>query len=109
MFIVEGNSISILTAERLVLNYTYASHATKTSYLNSLISRTNCKLIDTRKTTPPKSKTRKNGKVKIGGGINHRFGLFDMIMIKDNHIDFAGGVDMAIQKTKKYLKRKIKI
>ena len=109
VFIVEGNSISILTAERLVLNCMQhmSAIATKTAYLNSLISRTNCKLIDTRKTTPLNRKIEKWA-VKIGGGINHRFGLFDMIMIKDNHIDFSGGVDIAIQKTKKYLQEKNK-
>ena len=108
-FIVEGNSIAILTSERLVLNCMQhmSAIATKTAYLNSLISRTNCKLIDTRKTTPLNRKIEKWA-VKIGGGINHRFGLFDMIMIKDNHIDFAGGVDIAIQKTKKYLQEKNK-
>ena len=109
VFIVEGNSIAILTAERLVLNCIQhmSAIATKTAYLNSLISETNCKLIDTRKTTPLNRKIEKWA-VKIGGGINHRFGLFDMIMIKDNHIDFAGGVDIAIQKTKKYLQEKNK-
>ena len=109
VFIVEGNSIAILTAERLVLNCMQhmSAIATKTAYLNSLISRTNCKLIDTRKTTPLNRKIEKWA-VKIGGGINHRFGLFDMIMIKDNHIDFSGGVDIAIQKTKKYLQEKNK-
>ena len=109
VFIVEGNSIAILTAERLVLNFMQhmSAIATKTAYLNSLISETNCKLIDTRKTTPLNRKIEKWA-VKIGGGINHRFGLFDMIMIKDNHIDFAGGVDIAIQKTKKYLQEKNK-
>ena len=76
--------------------------ATKTSYLNSLIRTTNCKLLDTRKTTPLNRKLEKWA-VKIGGGLNHRFGLFDMIMIKDNHIDFAGGIEKAIYKTKQYL------
>ena len=104
-FIVEGNSISILTAERLVLNcmQRMSAIATKTSYLNSLISTTNCKLLDTRKTTPLNRKLEKWA-VRIGGGVNHRFGLYDMIMIKDNHIDFAGGISQAIQKTKQYLK-----
>ena len=103
-FLVEGNSISILTAERLVLNCMQhmSAIATKTTYLNSLISDTNCKLLDTRKTTPLNRKLEKWA-VKIGGGSNHRFGLYDMIMIKDNHIDFAGGITKAIQKTKKYL------
>ena len=108
-FIVEGNSVSILTAERLVLNCMQhmSAIATKTSYLNSLISGTNCKLLDTRKTTPLNRKLEKWA-VKIGGGVNHRFGLYDMIMIKDNHIDFAGGISKAIRKTKQYLKDKNK-
>jgi len=108
-FIVEGNSISILTAERLALNcmQQMSAIATKTTYLNSLISSTNCKLLDTRKTTPLNRKLEKWA-VKIGGGLNHRFGLFDMIMIKDNHIDFAGGITKAIQKTKQYLKNRNK-
>ena len=103
-FIVEGNSISILTAERLVLNCMQhmSAIATKTNYLNSLISNTKTKLLDTRKTTPLNRKLEKWA-VKIGGGVNHRFGLFDMIMIKDNHIDFAGGITTAIHKTKQYL------
>jgi len=103
-FIVEGESISILTAERLVLNCMQhmSAIATKTNYLNSLISDTNTKLLDTRKTTPLNRKLEKWA-VKIGGGVNHRFGLFDMIMIKDNHIDFAGGITAAIHKTKQYL------
>ena len=104
-FIVTGNSISILTAERLALNCMQhmSAIATKTTYLNSLISDTNCKLLDTRKTNPLNRKLEKWA-VKIGGGMNHRFGLYDMIMIKDNHIDFAGGITAAIQKTKQYLK-----
>jgi nicotinate-nucleotide pyrophosphorylase (carboxylating) len=108
-FIVEGNSMSILTAERLALNcmQQMSAIATKTTYLNSLISSTNCKLLDTRKTTPLNRKLEKWA-VKIGGGLNHRFGLFDMIMIKDNHIDFAGGITKAIQKTKQYLKNRNK-
>ena len=103
-FIIEGNSIAILTAERLVLNCMQhmSAIATKTNYLNSLISDTECKLLDTRKTTPLNRKIEKWA-VRIGGGINHRFGLYDMIMIKDNHIDFAGGISQAINKTKKYL------
>ena len=108
-FVVEGNSISILTAERFLLNCMQhmSAIATKTNYLNSLISDTNTKLLDTRKTTPLNRKLEKLA-VKIGGGVNHRFGLFDMIMIKDNHIDFAGGITAAIQKTKKYLTKKNK-
>ncbi len=103
-FTVKGNAISILTAERLVLNCMQhmSAIATKTTYLNSLISDTKCKLLDTRKTTPL-NRTIEKWAVKIGGGFNHRNGLYDMIMIKDNHIDFAGGIQQAIQKTKKYL------
>ena len=103
-FIIKGSSISILTGERLVLNCMQhmSAIATKTAYLNTLISGTKCKLLDTRKTTPL-NRTIEKWAVKIGGGGNHRFGLYDMIMIKDNHIDFAGGIAKAIQKTKKYL------
>jgi nicotinate-nucleotide pyrophosphorylase (carboxylating) len=103
-FIVKGNSISILKAERLVLNcmQNMSAISTKTSYLNSLISDTKCKLLDTRKTTPLNRIIQKWA-VRIGGGFNHRYGLYDMIMIKDNHIDFAGGISQAINKTKKYI------
>jgi len=103
-FIVKGSSISILTGERLALNCMQhmSAIATKTAYLNTLIAGTNCKLLDTRKTTPL-NRTIEKWAVKIGGGENHRFGLYDMIMIKDNHIDFAGGIANAIQKTKTYL------
>lgn len=103
-FIVKGSSISILTGERLALNCMQhmSAIATKTAYLNSLISDTDCKLLDTRKTTPL-NRIIEKWAVKIGGGVNHRFGLYDMIMIKDNHIDFAGGIANAIQKTKTYL------
>jgi len=104
-FIVKGSSISILTGERLALNCMQhmSAIATKTAYLNTLLSGTNCKLLDTRKTTPL-NRTIEKWAVKIGGGINHRFGLYDMIMIKDNHIDFAGGIANAIRKTKQYLR-----
>jgi len=103
-FVVKGSSISILTGERLVLNCMQhmSAIATKTAYLNTLIADTNCKLLDTRKTTPL-NRTIEKWAVKIGGGVNHRFGLYDMIMIKDNHIDFSGGISNAIQKTKTYL------
>ena len=108
-FIVEGNSISILKAERVTLNCMQhmSGIATKTAYLNSLICNTNCKLLDTRKTTPL-NRIIEKWAVKIGGGINHRFGLYDMIMIKDNHIDFAGGISQAIKQTKKYITEKNK-
>ena len=103
-FIVQGDAISILTAERLVLNcmQNMSAIATKTNYLNSLISDTNCKLLDTRKTTPL-NRIIEKWAVRIGGGYNHRFGLYDMIMIKDNHIDFCNGITNAIKKTKTYL------
>ena len=103
-FIAQGNSISILTAERLVLNcmQRMSAIATKTSNLNLLISNTKCKLLDTRKTTPL-NRTIEKWAVKIGGGVNHRKGLYDMIMLKDNHIDFSGSITNAIQKSKKYL------
>ena len=101
---VEGNCISILKAERLVLNCMQhmSGIASKTYYLNSLISDTKCKLLDTRKTTPL-IRIIEKWAVRIGGGINHRFGLYDMIMIKDNHIDFAGGISKGIKKIKRYL------
>ena len=108
-FVVQGNSISILTGERFVLNcmQLMSAIATKTAYLNSLISDTNCKLLDTRKTFPL-NRIIEKWAVRIGGGENHRFGLYDMIMIKDNHIDFAGGIASSIQKTKQYLAEKNK-
>ena len=103
-FIVEGNCISILAAERLILNcmQRMSAIATKTNHFNSLIKDEKCKLLDTRKTTPM-NRIIEKWAVKIGGGVNHRFGLYDMIMIKDNHIDFAGGVSQAIKKIKQYL------
>jgi len=105
-FTVFGRSRSILMAERLVLNcmQNMSAIATKTSSLNKIISKTKCKILDTRKTTPLNRKIEKWA-VRIGGGNNHRFGLFDMIMIKDNHIDCAGSIDNAINNTKKYLKK----
>ena len=108
-FSLQGKAISILSCERLALNcmQKMSAIATKTNKLSKLISHTKCKLLDTRKTAPL-NRTIEKWAVEIGGGINHRFGLYDMIMIKDNHIDFAGGVDIAIQKTKKYLQEKNK-
>ena len=76
--------------------------ATQTAYYVSLISGTNCTLLDTRKTTPGLRFLDKYA-VKIGGGANHRFGLYDMIMLKDNHIDYAGGLSAALARTKSYL------
>jgi len=104
-FFVNGRSQSILKAERLVLNsmQRMSAIATKTGSFTELLKGTKTKVLDTRKTTPGVRAIEKWA-VKIGGGENHRFALYDMIMLKDNHIDFAGGVDQAIIKTKKYLK-----
>ena len=101
---VTGVSQSILKAERLVLNamQRMSAIATKTAYFVSLLEGTNTKILDTRKTTPG-IRALEKWAVKIGGGENHRFALYDMVMIKDNHIDFAGGITAAITKTKKYL------
>jgi len=104
VFHVTGNSQSILKAERLVLNsmQRMSAIATKTKKFVDLVEGTTAKILDTRKTTPGFRATEKWA-VKIGGGENHRFALYDMIMLKDNHIDFAGGISLAIQKTKQYL------
>ena len=101
---VSGSSHTILTAERLVLNcmQQMSAIATKTRKIAGLISSTNAKILDTRKTIPLNRHIQKWA-VKIGGGYNHRFGLYDMIMIKDNHIDFCNGITNAIKKTKAYL------
>jgi nicotinate-nucleotide pyrophosphorylase (carboxylating) len=101
---ISGSSHSILTAERLVLNcmQQMSAIATKTRKISDLISSTNAKILDTRKTIPLNRHIQKRA-VKIGGGYNHRFGLYDMIMIKDNHIDFCNGITNAIKKTKSYL------
>lgn len=105
IFKVEGEAISILTAERTALNYMQRLSAisTRTNYYQSLIEGTSAQLLDTRKTTPTMRVLEKYA-VKVGGGTNHRFGLYDMIMLKDNHIDFAGGITQAIDKVTKYLK-----
>ena len=114
-FCVEGKALSILQAERLVLNVMQrmSGIATETKkYVEKLSARggsalggkgLNTKVLDTRKTTPGMRFLEKAA-VKIGGGENHRMGLYDMIMIKDNHIDFAGGIKQAINSTKQYLK-----
>jgi nicotinate-nucleotide pyrophosphorylase (carboxylating) len=101
---VSGSSQSILKAERLVLNamQRMSAIATKTRFFVDLLAGTKTKILDTRKTTPG-IRALEKWAVKIGGGENHRFALYDMIMIKDNHIDFAGGVSKAIEKTKTYL------
>ena len=105
VFEVSGNSQSILKAERVVLNsmQRMSAIATKTSEFSKLLAGTKTKILDTRKTTP-NFRVCEKWAVKIGGGENHRFALYDMIMLKDNHIDFAGGITKAIHKTKKYLK-----
>lgn len=105
-FIVEGNSQKLLMAERLVLNVMQrmSAIATKTNYLQSLCKGTKAKVIDTRKTTPG-FRFFEKWAVVIGGGANHRFGLYDMIMLKDNHIDFAGGILQALESTHTYLKK----
>ncbi len=107
VFYVKGKSQSILKAERLVLNamQRMSAIATKTRKFADLLKGTQTKILDTRKTTPGIRAIEKWA-VKIGGGMNHRFALYDMIMLKDNHIDFAGGIDFAIEKTKAYLKNK---
>ena len=105
VFYVEGSSQSILKAERLVLNamQRMSAIATKTNMFVNLLKGTGTKILDTRKTTPG-IRALEKWAVKIGGGENHRFALYDMIMLKDNHIDFAGGITKAINKTKSYLK-----
>jgi len=112
-FIVKGSARSILSTERLVLNLMQrmSGIATKTHQMVEMISHTDAILLDTRKTTPGMRFIEKEA-VAIGGGGNHRFGLYDMIMIKDNHIDYAGGISKAIRKTHSYLdanNKKLKI
>jgi nicotinate-nucleotide pyrophosphorylase (carboxylating) len=103
-FYIEGPSRSITIGERLALNFMQrmSGIATKTHHIQSLIADTKCKLLDTRKTTPGFRYFEKEA-VRIGGGVNHRFGLYDMILVKDNHVDFAGGVPQALQQVKSYL------
>lgn len=103
-FLVEGNSQSILKSERLVLNamQRMSAIATKTNTFVKLLEGTGTKILDTRKTTPG-IRALEKWAVKIGGGENHRFALYDMIMLKDNHIDFCGGITKAIQQTREYL------
>jgi len=106
-FIIEGSSISILSSERVVLNFLQrmSGIATFTHKLVSKIEGLKTKILDTRKTSPGLRIIEKMA-VKIGGGENHRMGLYDMIMIKDNHVDFAGGIENAIKATHKYLSEK---
>jgi nicotinate-nucleotide pyrophosphorylase (carboxylating) len=107
VFHVSGSSQSILKSERLLLNsmQRMSAIATKTKKYVDLLKGTNTQILDTRKTTPGFRACEKWA-VKIGGGENHRFALYDMIMLKDNHNDFAGGITLAIAKTKAYLKEK---
>ncbi|MFN8436240.1 MAG: carboxylating nicotinate-nucleotide diphosphorylase [Cytophagales bacterium] len=104
-FTVEGSSRNILIGERLALNcmQRMSGIATYTKKLTNLIAGTNAKLLDTRKTTP-NFRMMEKWAVVIGGGTNHRYGLFDMIILKDNHVDFSGGIKQAIFNTKEYLK-----
>lgn len=103
-FSVTGSSRSILSTERLVLNFMQrmSGIATQTNKIVRLIDGCSTKLLDTRKTTPG-IRFMEKWAVRIGGGFNHRFALYDMIMLKDNHIDYAGGITSAIERTKQYL------
>lgn len=107
IFYISGSSQSILKAERLVLNsmQRMSAIATKTQHFVKLLEGTNTKILDTRKTTPC-FRAAEKWAVAIGGGENHRFALYDMIMLKDNHIDFAGSISKAIVKTRQYLNEK---
>lgn len=103
-FTVTGSSRSILATERLVLNFMQrmSGIATQTNHIVSLLEGTSTRLLDTRKTTPC-IRYMEKWAVRIGGGENHRFALYDMIMLKDNHIDYAGGIKPAIERTQAYL------
>ncbi|MGC8865731.1 MAG: carboxylating nicotinate-nucleotide diphosphorylase [Bacteroidales bacterium] len=103
-FIVRGNPINILSGERLALNFMQrlSGIATQTRRLVDAVEGFHAKLLDTRKTTPLLRELEKYA-VRVGGGHNHRFGLFDMILIKDNHVDFAGGISQAIRAVHRYL------
>lgn len=105
-FVVQGPQQSILKAERLVLNamQRMSAIATKTNYFVEVLKGTKAKILDTRKTTPG-IRALEKWAVRIGGGVNHRFALYDVIMLKDNHIDFAGGVTNALNLTIEYIKR----
>ena len=107
--VVKGKAQSILSAERLALNcmQRMSGIATYTHRLQSLVRHTKATLLDTRKTTP-NFRLPEKWAVAIGGGINHRYALYDMVMLKDNHIDFGGGIRSAIEKTQQYLREKNK-
>ncbi|MGB5930142.1 MAG: nicotinate-nucleotide diphosphorylase (carboxylating), partial [Cyclobacteriaceae bacterium] len=106
-FVLSGPARSILTAERLALNcmQRMSGIATYTCKLKKLIEGTGAKLLDTRKTTP-NFRIAEKWAVAIGGGTNHRYGLFDMVMLKDNHIDFGGGITKTVEATTRYLEEK---
>jgi len=108
-FTVEGKTRSLLQTERLVLNLMQrmSGIATTTRKYVNLLEGTKTRVLDTRKTTPGMRMLEKRA-VKIGGGENHRIGLFDMILLKDNHIDFAGGIENAVSRAQAYLKEKNK-
>jgi len=106
-FVVEGKIQSLLQTERLMLNIMQrmSGVATRTREYVKALEGTKTRVLDTRKTTPGLRLLEKEA-VKIGGGVNHRIGLYDMILLKDNHVDFAGGIDKAILRAKDYLKEK---
>ena len=106
-FVVEGRTQSLLQTERLMLNIMQrmSGVATRTAEYVKLVEGTKCRVLDTRKTTPGLRMLEKEA-VRIGGGCNHRIGLFDMILLKDNHVDFAGGISNAIHRAQEYLKEK---
>ena len=106
-FYVTGSAQSILQAERLMLNIMQrmSGIASMTHRVSKTISHTKTHLLDTRKTTPNMRYLEKWA-VRIGGGVNHRFGLYDMVMIKDNHVDYAGGIDKSLERVRAYLKKK---
>ncbi len=108
-FEVEGKIQSLLQTERLMLNIMQrmSGVATRTREYVKMLDGTKTRVLDTRKTTPGLRLLEKEA-VKIGGGVNHRIGLYDMILLKDNHVDFAGGIDKAILRAQKYLKEKNK-
>ncbi len=108
-FIVRGPERSLLTTERLVLNFMQrlSGIATQTAKYVKMLENTPTKVLDTRKTTPGLRHLEKWA-VTLGGGMNHRIGLYDMIMLKDNHIDFCGGITKAVEKTRKYLEEQNK-
>ena len=106
-FVVEGRVQSLLQTERLMLNIMQrmSGVATRTAEYVKLVEGTKCRVLDTRKTTPGLRMLEKEA-VRIGGGCNHRIGLFDMILLKDNHVDFAGSISNAIRRAQEYLKEK---